>query len=92
MEYDLFTTIFNSSDYMTVFDDPAHPQYMLFNRDSKTLSPLTAENCITDEEKKMQSDFTGSTELLLNKLIAAIRNIVDIIKNFIKTIIGAAKG
>ena len=40
----------------------------------------------------MQSDFTGSTELLLNKLIAAIRNIVDIIKNFIKTIIGAAKG
>lgn len=92
MEYDLFTTILNSSDYMTVFDDPAHPQYMLFNRDSKTLSPLTAENCITDEEKKMQSDYTGSTELLLNKLIAAIRNIVDIIKNFIKTIIGAAKG
>lgn len=91
VERDLFSVIFNSEKYMTVFDDPSHPQFMLRNNDN-SLSVLTAENCETEEEKKWQSDPTGSTMYLFDKIINAIREFVTLIKNFIESIVSAAKG
>lgn len=91
VDNDLFGTIFNSSTYMTVFDDESHPQYMLYDSDSSKLVPLTEDNCTTEEEKKMTSNYAESTDLLLTKLINAIRTIVQMIVDFVQTIVGAAK-
>lgn len=92
IEYDLFAKIFNNSNYMTVFDDPSHPQYMLYNSDSRSLSVLTEDNCVTDEEKRWQSDVSGSSALLFGKMIEALQKFIKMIFDFVQSIVAAAKG
>lgn len=43
---ELMATIFENPD-MTVFSDSRFPQYLLFDRESETICPLTTENCNT---------------------------------------------
>lgn len=92
IEYDLFVKILNSSTYMTVFDDPSHPQYMLYNSDTKSLDILTEDNCVTEEEKRWQSDVSGSTALLFGKMIDALQKFIKMIFDFVQSILASLRG
>lgn len=92
IEYDLFAKILNSSTYMTVFDDPSHPQYMLYNSDTKSLDVLTEDNCVTEEEKRWQSDVSGSTALLFGKMIDALQKFITMIFDFVHSIVASLRG
>ena len=87
----LFVKIFNSPSYLTVFDDPDYPQYFLYDKNDKTLKVLTTENCVTDEEKKWESNVGESSEFLLKKFFDLINKIIKYIRDFIESIISSVK-
>lgn len=45
----LFVEIFNNKDF-TVFDNEKYPQYMIYNKETDLIEPLTAENLDTKPE------------------------------------------
>lgn len=46
----LFAAIVDYDGYMTVFDDPDFPQYLLYTKGEETLTPLSSENSNTNSE------------------------------------------
>ena len=66
----LFCRILNRSGYMTVFDDPAFPQYMDYSREKDEIAPLQTETA--PEEPQRQS--------LLARIFNILRGFFRIIK------------
>ncbi len=91
-ERDLFATLLASETYMTVFDDSAHPQYLIYNDSTGTGDIMTEDNCHTDEEDKWESDTGESSSFLLSKMFDAIMKIVQIIRDFITNLLAGIKG
>lgn len=53
----LFAEIFSYDGYFTVFDNEKFPQYLLFDRKTQEIVPLTSENCNSNEEWQPKNVF-----------------------------------
>ncbi|MCR5484678.1 MAG: hypothetical protein K6F09_03705 [Clostridiales bacterium] len=77
---ELMNAFFASNGKMTIDTDPAYPQFLVFNEDDLTLSPMTEENCYTSEKRWNRSYFTN-----LKAIFTAIfRFIKDLFKGEFK--------
>ena len=54
---DLFQTIFRSPTQYTVTSDPEYPQFLVFDKDAKTVSPVTGPDAGKKEEQTASSSF-----------------------------------
>ncbi len=68
----LFEAILNYDGYMTVFDDPDFPQYLDYNGEAQTVTPLKAA---ADEEQPQQSR--------IQAFFARIRNFFNAIRSLL---------
>ncbi|MBP9989259.1 MAG: hypothetical protein KBT46_07150 [Ruminococcus sp.] len=53
--HEMFAEIFSADGYYTVFDNEKYPQYLLYDKESDTISPLTSENGDNNEEWRQKS-------------------------------------
>ena len=91
LEEFLFEKLFEYDGYMTVFDDPERPQYLI-TTDNVSYTALTADNCKTAEEEKMEGDVGESTHYIVNKFLNGILEFFKMIKEFIFNILRGIKG
>ena len=54
---DLFQSIFRSPTQYTVTSDPEYPQFLVFDKDAKTVSPVTGPDAGKKEEQTASSSF-----------------------------------
>ena len=67
----LFEAIYEYDGYMTVFDDEAFPQYLLYDHATQTMSPLTEANMNTNGDWNMS--YFQRLARLFRELFALIR-------------------
>ena len=72
---DLLETILNFDGDMTVFDDEKFPQYLYYDENAFTISPLTEENTARNETWKKSrfenlSEFFRLLRLILSDFFA----------------------
>ncbi len=88
---ELTFAFYHAGGKMTVHSDPAWPQFMVYDAETKTSSPMTAENAFRPEEEADDSvepavnNFIGTMKAVLDRIIAFIKGIIE-------GIIGHAKG
>ncbi len=87
----LFEKLFEYDGYMTVFDDPDRPQFLI-TTDKVNYVALTADNCKTAEEEKMEGDVGESTHYIVNKFLNGILEFFKMIKDFIFNLLRGIKG
>lgn len=91
LEEFLFEKLFEYDGYMTVFDDTERPQFLI-TTDKINYTALTADNCKTAEEEKMEGDVGESTHYIVNKFLNGILEFFKMIKEFIFNILRGIKG
>ena len=69
----LFEAIYEYDGYMTVFDDEAFPQYLYFDQETQTMSPLTEENMNTSTNADWNMNYFQRLARLFRELFALIR-------------------
>jgi len=69
----LFEAIYEFDGNMTVFDHEAFPQYLLFDEETQTMSPLTEENKTTENEAEWSMSFFQRLLRMFRLLGALIR-------------------
>ena len=70
----LNTAFFDYNGYMTVFDDPAYPQYLYCADDESTITPLTAPQ---KEEPTFLSRLLAFYRMIVERLQTALEKITD---------------
>ena len=88
---DLTLAFYRSGGTMTVHSDPAWPQFMVYDAETKVSSPMTEENAFRPE-----TEADDTVEPAVNNFISTMRAVLDriiaFIKGIIEGIIGHAKG
>lgn len=77
---ELLAEILSYDGYFTVFDNEKYPQYIRYDNETQTISPLTAENCNNNEEWQPKSIF----ERIFAILKAALNKLADFLKSLNK--------
>ena len=70
----LFEAIYEFDGYMTVFDDEAFPQYLFFDEATQLMSPLTADNMVSENEQEWNMSFFQRLVRMFRLLGAFIRD------------------
>ena len=70
----LFEAIYEFDGYMTVFDDEAFPQYLFFDEATQLISPLTADNMVSENEQEWNMSFFRRLVRMFKLLGAFIRD------------------